>query len=1622
MLRLPLTLLAFVAALAAFVAPNARVARAQSFSDSFDDNLPSTYWQSVEAVDAVSIAEVGGKLEFTTTADPAQTSKKFAGYLAQNWHMRTTSNFFMRVTVRNDTSGVTATNGSMQSLSWGFFKAGEATDTNGFPGSSRMMELGARRTASNGGTPTLYRWVDFIRYSTSGETQISTARYAFPDAASTFYSVASGLFAFDMPTTQTVYMRYTTNDDTLSISLVGYNGPFIALLSNFTSGQKYPVGIALGGYGKLQGTVASGKATYDNLVVDSATIDAAAPNFAASDGTYGNKVLLTWSTAPGATGYKVFRTPTAGGSTEELASGLGAAAVSYEDTTADRLVEYTYAVQTLTAPSGDTEYQATDIGWRNIDVPTGVAASDATYSDKIAITWNAVQDAIGYGVYRAIGTGTPALIGQTDSSTTQYDDTTAAIGTVYSYTVKAISALGSTGASAADNGSRLPYPPSSVAAGDGTYSQKTRITWSTVPGASGYRVYRRADGGIAALLATANGGATAFYDDTTATPLTTYFYSVSALAGTSESALSDEDLGWRNIPAPTLTASLGTSATAVNLSWTAVTGATGYTVLRAVGSGTQTPIQEGVAGTAFADESADPIVSYIYTVQAESALGVSALSTGVTGWRNIPAPTGIAATDGEFGNRVTVSWSAVGGATGYSVWRKVATATTAAAQIGTVSGGLTLSYNDTTAAIGTSYLYSVKAIHPLGSTALSDADGGWRSTPAPATVAASDGAYAEKIRVTWSSVGGSTGYKVFRSVDGGGTIQVAALTGAGTVAYDDTSAVAATSYSYFVRSTSAAGDGPASVSDSGWRNIPTPTGVAASDGTFDDMVRVTWSGTPGAKGYKLFRKLGSAAAVEIGTTGGSSTEFDDTTAAAAKSYLYSVKAISALGDSLMSATDAGIRTVAAPLNVGATDGTLTTGVKVTWSLSAGATGYKIYRRTSGGTATFLKSLGSTVTQYEDKTAVTLTDYLYSVVATATGVTSAPSDEDEGWRNIGAPTATASLGTSSAGVNVSWSAVTGATGYRVLRSVSNGTPETIAELGTVTAYADTSADPLVVYQYRLQTLHALGASASGNAPTGWRNIDGPSPITATDGEFTTKVTVAWPETSGATGYTVWRKLTTSAAAATQVANITNPAQLSYDDTTAAIGKGYIYSVRSKHALGQSLSGTTDTGWRNAAAPATVTASDGSYSDKIRVTWGASTGATGFRVYRRQGVDTPVQVGSTASAGSRTFDDTSAVPGESYEYFISAVVNTLGESAQSAGNTGWRAVAAPALVSASDGTYDDRVQITWQPSVGATGYKVFRRIGTGATVEIATIADPATTLYDDATVGPITQATYSVQAQSALGLSAMSLTNTGWCNLPAPTGLAASDGTFADKVVLTWQAVTGATGYRVYRSIDGAVATQIGVTTASVLTFNDTTIPVGAIGRYSVAATHPLGSTAQSTGDFGNRAPGFTGGGDGGVAGGDVARGSDGTVIGGGTGAGAGTGAGESSNDSDAGNTTDDGGGDDGGGMPLAPSCDEAIARIEVQVAELEADGSAQALALAAELTALIESVDGGATRACAILGGDIDGDGAITPADLVAFMAAWAAEDLVTADVNRDGSIDIVDLAIVERRIAESATS
>lgn len=89
-------------------------------------------------------------------------------------------------------------------------------------------------------------------------------------------------------------------------------------------------------------------------------------------------------------------------------------------------------------------------------VPTGVAASDGTFGDKVQITWTAPAGATAYEVWRntSNSSGSATKISATDITGTSFDDTTANVGTTYYYWVKAKNAGGTSGFSGSNSGYR----------------------------------------------------------------------------------------------------------------------------------------------------------------------------------------------------------------------------------------------------------------------------------------------------------------------------------------------------------------------------------------------------------------------------------------------------------------------------------------------------------------------------------------------------------------------------------------------------------------------------------------------------------------------------------------------------------------------------------------------------------------------------------------------------------------------------------------------------------------------------------------------------------------------------------------------------------------------------------------------------------------------------------------------------------------------------------------------------------------------------------------------------------------------------------------------------------------
>ncbi|MFM7479708.1 MAG: hypothetical protein ACKO4V_01085, partial [Planctomycetota bacterium] len=1131
----------------------------------------------------------------------------------------------------------------------------------------------------------------------------------------------------------------------------------------------------------------------------------------ASDGTSAESVQVTWTTVNGATSYEVLRAVGAA-TPQTVAQGL--TAPPFTDSTAAAGVAFNYFVRAAST-AATSPLSAPNSGYREVAAPVNVQATDGASSTGVTVTWNSVDGAVGYRVFRATSVGStfgqPTQIASVGAVLTM-TDTTAAPGMLCQYTVRAAGApAGSISApSGADTGFRSLAGVTSVQATDGTHTDKVVVTWSAVTGATSYRVLR--DDASVPIQSGINGTT---YTDTTSLPGIAHRYRVQAVASSGGSAASLEDVGYRNVLAPSSTqASDGVFTDRISVSWNAVTGAVEYQVFR---SGTTAAIAS-VTGTSFDDvpAGAAPVagVAYTFSVKARGQVGVSTASVGNAGYRSLPAPLGVAASDGTSTAHVQVTWNAVPSATGYRVRR--AAVGGAFSDIATLSAVTT--YNDTSAAPGVVFQYAVAASTSAGVSIVSEPESGHRQLSAPINVEATDGSFTEHVQITWNALAGAESYELFRAV-GSATPQPLASVGSVT-SFSDTSAAPGVTYSYSVRGIGAAGPSATSASNTGFRQLSPPTSVAATDGTLGTGVTIAWEASSGATGYRLFRSLAST-----GSTGtpaqiavvGAVTTYLDSTAIPGTAYLYSLRATGAPSGSLsaISVSDAGFRLLGAPTNVNASDGQFIDRVALSWTASTGAASYQIFR--SDSEAPLAAAVAGTT--YNDTTALPGARFTYTVRAVGSAGPSAASAPNDGFRQLAAPTGVlASDGTALDRIEVRWNPVLGATAYDVFRS---GTSAAIAQVvgesfDDVVAAGVPVAGTAYTYTVRARTEVAQSAVSTGNS--GFRSLPQSAQVTATDGTLAAVVQISWTPVPGASGYRVRRGLSQSQM--TDLATV-GPVS-SYNDSSAVTGVLYQYSIAATTAAGVSLPALPDSGHRPLAAPVTCNASDGSSAAGVTVTWSTVANAVGYRVLRAEGSETAVEFESVGAG--LTFVDTTAAPGVSYNYRVRAtgtapeVVGLL-----SPVNAGFRQLAAPEAVLAGDGALETGVSVSWQEAAGALSYQVFR---SGTTAAVGTVTAPSTSFLDTAaTVG--TRFTYTVKALGSFtaAVSAASVGDFGHRNRAGATSVQASENIPA-HVRVTWTLAAAGTpavsGYEVRRVVGEETPVVLTSALAATVTqYDDTT---------------------------------------------------------------------------------------------------------------------------------------------------------------------------------------------------------
>ena len=289
-------------------------------------------------------------------------------------------------------------------------------------------------------------------------------------------------------------------------------------------------------YYKVTAVNDSGESAYSNIVSGqnkAVTPKPAAPVVKIGHSDTSGKPMLTWNAVSGATSYKVYRATSQNGTYSLLGT---VTTTSYINTGAKDGVTYYYKVKAVNS-AGESAYSNTVSGQSKSVTPKPsapvVKIGHSASSGKPMLTWNAVDGATSYKVYRATAkNGAYSVINTTNALT--YTNTGAALGTTYYYKVEALNASGkSLGFSDVVEGKVAPV----LAVGYSSVSGKPQLTWKAVPGATEYQVYRstQQNSGYTKINTTTSTS----YVNTGAKAGTTYYYKIVAVKGTAVSDFSN---------------------------------------------------------------------------------------------------------------------------------------------------------------------------------------------------------------------------------------------------------------------------------------------------------------------------------------------------------------------------------------------------------------------------------------------------------------------------------------------------------------------------------------------------------------------------------------------------------------------------------------------------------------------------------------------------------------------------------------------------------------------------------------------------------------------------------------------------------------------------------------------------------------------------------------------------------------------------------------------------------------------------------------------------------------------------------------------------------------------------
>ena len=335
-----------------------------------------------------------------------------------------------------------------------------------------------------------------------------------------------------------------------------------------------------------------------------------APVVTISNDAETGKPQLTWDAVSGAAKYEVYRATSKTGTYSRRTT---TSKTTFTNTNAETGKLYYYKVRAI---AKDGTYAESKIVSRTCDLPRPVVTAGNTASTGYPkLTWEAVEGAVSYKVYRATSkTGTYSLTKTTTSTT--YTNSTAKVGQTYYYKVMAVaenSAADSAYSAIKSRTCDLPRPVVTTASDTVTGSPK--LTWDAVTGAVSYKVYRSdAKEGTYDLVETTTDASCL---DTTAVAGNVYYYKVMAVAENSAANSAYSSVKSRTCDLAQPKASIALNAKGQpRVTWEAVEGAKEYKVYRATSADGSYSVMKTTTSTAYTNTNFEEGQTYYYKVRA----------------------------------------------------------------------------------------------------------------------------------------------------------------------------------------------------------------------------------------------------------------------------------------------------------------------------------------------------------------------------------------------------------------------------------------------------------------------------------------------------------------------------------------------------------------------------------------------------------------------------------------------------------------------------------------------------------------------------------------------------------------------------------------------------------------------------------------------------------------------------------------------------------------------------------------------------------------------------------------------------------------------------------------------